>query len=95
MHIYIYKSAKKYIHSFCREPEFDLDQYIERARAIAYRRPAGDRRGEKDHRGGAADGHAAALVIEAAVQVCLDEDEDCRSRAHLRLYRARPFSTGP
>ena len=30
-----------------------------------------------------ADETAAALVMEAAVQVCLDEDEDCfRSRVH-------------
>ena len=41
-----------------------------------------------------ADETAAALVMEAAVQVCLDEDEDFRSRAHRRLYRGRPFSTG-
>ena len=41
-----------------------------------------------------ADETAAALVMEAAVQVCLDEDEDCfRSRAHRCLYRGGPFST--
>ena len=41
--------------------------------------------GGDDDRGGAADGHAAAwadetvatLVMEAAVQICLDEDEAC------------------
>jgi len=60
--------------------------------------------GGDDDRGGAADGHAAAradetaaaLVMEATVQVCLDEDEDCfTSRAHRHLYRGGPFSTGP